>query len=79
MKKERANPKPPMWAIANGFAIGQLPNEFAYSDSDGSRHTVKIDIEDDVNDVLRAMLSPSRPYGYVFTFTGGQQKSLRGS
>ena len=79
LKKERANPRPPMWAIANGFAIGQLPNEFTYSDSDGSRHTVKIDIEDDVNDVLRAMLSPSRPYGYVFAFTGGQQKSLRGS
>ena len=35
-------------------------------------------MEEDVNDVLRALLSPKRPYGYVFAFSGGQHKTVRG-
>jgi hypothetical protein len=38
----------------------------------------KIDIEEDVNDVLRAFLAPIRPYGFVTAFSGGSHKSVHG-
>ena len=38
----------------------------------------KIDIEQDVNDVLRALLAPIRPYGFVTAFSGGSHQSVHG-
>ena len=34
--------------------------------------------EDDLTDILCAFLSPKRPYGYCFAYSGGAHKSLRG-
>ena len=37
-------------------------------------------MEDDVlTDTLKAMVAPLRPYGCVFAYSGGAQKSLRGN
>ncbi len=35
--------------------------------------------DDELTDTLKAMVSPLRPYGCVFTYSGGAQKSLRGN
>jgi hypothetical protein len=32
-----------------------------------------------VTDLLKAMLAPVRPYGCVFSYTGGSQKSIKGN
>jgi len=69
---------PPKYAIANGFVIGSFPKFFSYIDKDGEEVRTKIDIEEDVNDVLRAFLAPIRPYGFVTAFSGGSHKSVHG-
>ncbi len=35
--------------------------------------------EREVTDLLKAMIAPVRPYGLIFSYTGGAQKSLRGN
>ena len=76
---ERPNgPGPPKKAIANGFLFGRLPTEFPIKGEDGLIHTVVVR-EEDLTDILCSFLSPKRPYGYVFAYTGGAHKSLRGS
>ncbi len=35
--------------------------------------------DDELTDTLKAMVAPLRPYGCVFTYSGGAQKSLRGN
>ncbi len=35
--------------------------------------------EREVTDLLKAMIAPLRPYGSIFSYTGGAQKSLRES
>jgi hypothetical protein len=35
--------------------------------------------EREVTDLLKAMIAPIRPYGSIFSYTGGAQKSLRGN
>ncbi len=35
--------------------------------------------DDDLTDTLKAMVAPLRPYGCVFAYSGGAQKSLRGN
>ena len=75
--KARKNPdKPPKFSIANGFAIGQIPNVIP------SRIKNKVAVlgkEEDgvVDDVMSAAISCQRPYGYVFAFSGGAHKSIR--
>jgi len=34
---------------------------------------------DEVTDLMKAMLAPVRPYGCVFSYTGGSQKSIKGN
>ena len=76
--KARKNPdKPPKFSIANGFAIGQIPNVIP------SRIKNKVAVlgkEEDgvVDDVMCAAISCQRPYGYVFAFSGGAHKSIVG-
>ncbi len=36
-------------------------------------------VDDEVTDILKAMAAPLRPYGCVFAYLGGAQKSLRGN
>ena len=45
--------------------------------AEGTMTVVTIN-EDDLTDVLCAFLSPTRPYGYCFAYSGGAHKSLRG-
>jgi hypothetical protein len=35
--------------------------------------------DDELTDTLKAMVAPLRPYGCVFAYLGGAQKSLRGN
>jgi hypothetical protein len=33
----------------------------------------------EVTDLLKAMVAPVRPYGCVFSYSGGAQKSIKGN
>lgn len=71
---------PPKYSIANGFVIGSIPKTISFKDKDGKLHTCDVDVEDEeqVNEVLRAYLAPIRPYGCIFTYSGGAHQALRG-
>ena len=75
-KKERSTP--PKHAIANGFAIGHVPEIVTYTDMNGDTHAKRIHPEMDLNDKLCAAISPVWPFGFVHAFTGGSQKSITG-
>ena len=68
-------PGPPQKAIANGFLFGRLPTEFRIVNKDGSSDTITVR-KNDLTDILCAFLSPVRPYGYCFAYSGGSHKSL---
>jgi hypothetical protein len=69
---------PPKFAIANGFVIGSFPQEINFFNKEGQRVTRKVE-DDELTDTLKAMVAPLRPYGCVFAYSGGAQKSLRGN
>ncbi len=68
----------PKFAIANGFVIGSFPQEIQFFNKDGKKAKRKIE-EYELTDLVKAMAAPVRPYGCVFAFSGGAQKSLRGN
>ncbi len=35
--------------------------------------------DDDLTDLVKAILAPVRPYGSVFSYSGGAQKSIQGN
>lgn len=51
---------PPKIFIANGFAIGYLPENF-----------------NDISDIIASMISRVRPFAYILSFKGGQNKKLK--
>ena len=67
-------PNPPKYAIANGFCIGEFPTHIVSR----SGNTRKIDI-DKLPDELRTLLAPVRPYGNIYAYTGGAQKTIQGT
>ena len=69
---------PPKYAIANGYVIGSFPREIQFTTKDGKRkkRTIKFN---EVTDLLKAVLAPVRPFGCVFSYTGGSQKSIKGN
>jgi hypothetical protein len=69
---------PPKFSIANGFVIGSFPKEIKFFSKEGQRVTRKVE-DDELTDTLKAMVAPLRPYGCVFAYSGGAQKSLRGN
>jgi hypothetical protein len=69
---------PPKFAIVNGFVIGSFPREMKFFNKEGQRVTRKVE-DDELTDTLKAMVVPLRPYGCVFAYSGGAQKSLRGN
>ncbi len=74
-----ANKKsPPKFAIANGFVIRSFPQEVKWitSNSDTQKRIIK---DHEVTDTLKAMMAPARPYGSIFAYTRGAQKSIRGN
>ena len=56
---------PPKHAISNGFAIGHIPTDIIRSN-------------DEVTDEMCSLLSPVRPFAYIFAYTAGAHKAIRG-
>ena len=69
---------PPKFAIANGFVIGSFPAEIEFVNKEGETVKRKIE-ENELTDILKAMMAPVRMYGYVFAYSGGSQKSIQGN
>jgi hypothetical protein len=63
---------------ANGFVIGSLPEVLHWTSTNGDRMKRKM-IDHEITDLLKAMLVPVRPYGCVSSYSGGAQKSIKGS
>ena len=70
--------KTPKYSIANSFVIGSFPKEIKIRDKAGYQ-VKRVINEEELTDLLKAMLAPVRPYGYVFAYSGGAQKSLQGN
>jgi hypothetical protein len=66
--------KPPTFAIANGFVIGWFPKKIQSI----KRGVVNTVMGININPVMKAVLAPVRPYGWVFQHFGGCQKSILG-
>ncbi|KAL7432030.1 hypothetical protein ACHAXM_002882, partial [Skeletonema potamos] len=62
--KDKGSDKPPRHAIANGFAIGQVPTRILKNE--------------DITEEMCALLAPVRPYAYLFAYSAGAHKSIRG-
>jgi len=75
---DMARINPPKFGIANGFIIGSIPSMISFVNNDGNTEKRHINVEEDVNDVLRACLAPIRPYGYIFAYSGGSHESVIG-
>jgi len=69
--------KPPKYAIANGFVIGEVPRTIKCRNPTAGVTERDIDVAELSNE-LKALLAPVRPYGFVFAYTGGHQKSVKG-
>jgi hypothetical protein len=78
MQTQMKKKHPPQFAIANGFVIGSLPEVLYWTSTNGDRMKRKIN-DHGVTDVLKAMRMPIRPYGCVFSYSGGAQKSIKGN
>ena len=75
----RSSTKSPKYAIANGFAIREFPEEIERVNP-LSRHDKKRKINiKDVSDKLGSLVAPTRPYGCVFAYSGGSHKSIQGN
>ena len=79
--KKPTDKKPPKLAIANGFAIGAFPDKIkiASGPNKGMMRNIDVENEDQVSEVMRALVSPVRPYGYVIAYTGGKHQSINGT
>ena len=69
---------PTQFFIANDFVIGSFPQEIEFTNKDGKRNIRDIN-DNELTDLLKAMLAPVRPYGCVFPYSGGSQKSITGN
>jgi hypothetical protein len=69
---------PPKFEIANGFAIGHIPEILTFTDRSGESVTRTIDIENNLDEKICVAIAPVCPYGFVHAFTGGSQKSITG-
>ena len=56
---------PPKHSIANGFAIGHVPDRI-------------ISNQEEITEEMCALLSPVRPFAYIFAYSAGAHKSIRG-
>ena len=76
--KKKTQNHPPKFAIANGFVIGSFPTEIERNTDNGKKKKMKIH-SSELTDLMKAMVAPIRPYGSIFSFTGGCQKCIRGN
>jgi hypothetical protein len=79
-KKKLSSNVPPKFAIANGFAIGSFPKVIPVATGPRRGRHRKINTEDDndVSKVMRTLVSPVRPYGYVIAYMGGKHAQIKG-
>ena len=68
--------RPPTHAIANGFAIGQLPFELKIEGEDTPRQSNLRNR--DISDIMHAAVDHQRLYGFTFAFMGGAPHSVKG-
>jgi hypothetical protein len=64
---------PPKFAIENRFVIGSFPQRIEFYLKDGNKQVRTIK-DDDLTDMVKAILAPIRLYGSVFLYSGGAQK-----
>ncbi len=69
---------PPTFAVAKGFAIGSLPQKIEFTNKNGKRKARNVN-NNQLTDLLKAMLAPVRPYGCVFAYSGRLPKSITGN
>jgi hypothetical protein len=67
----------PKFAIGNEFVIGSFPREIEFTNKDGKRNIRNIN-DNELTDLLKAMLAQVRPHGCVFTYSGESQHSITG-
>jgi hypothetical protein len=79
-RKSPSSKDPPKFSIANGFAIGSFPKVIpvATGRHRGANRAVDVEDEADVSEVMRTLISPVRPYGYVMAYTGGMHAKIKG-
>ncbi len=70
----KGNKKPPKHAIANGFAIGHIPETLQI---DGVNAPSDMS-NGNISDVMCAAVARQRPYGFIFAFVGGAHQSVMG-
>ena len=70
----KKNTKPPKNAIANGYAIGHIPEVIMIKGEDSPRQ-VRL-TNQQISEIMSAAISRQRPYVFVFAFTGGAQQSI---
>jgi hypothetical protein len=58
--------------------VGSFPRKVEFINKDGKRKARNIN-NNELTDLLKAMLAPVRPYGCVFAHSGGSQKSITGN
>jgi hypothetical protein len=56
---------PPRLSIANGFVIGKIPDEILP--------------QEEITDILAAMIAPVRPFMHIVSYSGGQHRTIKGS
>jgi hypothetical protein len=66
------NKFPPKFAIANGFVIGSMPSVLQWTTANGEKKS-RVIAEHELTNLLKAMIAPVRPYGWIFSYTGGAQ------
>ena len=76
--KHEKTTNPPKYSIANGFVIGTFPKKIRCTGDDAKVSMRNVDAEEDIPEVLRALIAPVRPHGCIFAYTGGARKSIRG-
>ncbi len=70
------NEFPPKFAIANGFVIGSMPQVLQWTTANGKKKS-RVIAEHELTNLLKAMMIPVRPYGLIFSYTGGAQKIFK--
>jgi len=75
--KHEDSVKPPKYAIANGFVIGEFPKIIKQQKPTSTASTRSIDVGE-LTDEMKAILAAVWPHGHVFAYSGGAQKSISG-
>jgi hypothetical protein len=58
--------------------IGSFPQKIEFTNKDGKRNARNIN-NNELTDLLKAMLAPVQTYGCVFAYSGGSQKLITGN